>query len=126
METGPGLGNGVYSARALTASTRDARYRRRKGPDRICASHSLKPSRGWVPCHHRAFEAPCQNAEHWLSSTAKAVAVELFDTLLEAQVLAERWRMHYNTVRPHSSLDYRPPAPEATQPCPPASPSGHG
>lgn len=46
---------------------------------------------------------------------------ELFDTLLEAQVLVERWRRHYNTVRPHSSLDYRPPAPEAIQPCPPGS-----
>ena len=39
--------------------------------------------------------------------------VELFDTLLEARVLTERCRRHYNTVRPHSSLDYRPPAPEA-------------
>jgi hypothetical protein len=28
-------------------------------------------------------------------------------------VLAERWRVHYNTVRPHFSLGYRPPAPEA-------------
>ena len=39
--------------------------------------------------------------------------VELFDTLLEARVLTERWRRHYNGVRPHSSLGYRPPAPEA-------------
>jgi hypothetical protein len=31
----------------------------------------------------------------------------------ELRVLAERWRVHYNTVRPHSSLGYRPPAPEA-------------
>ena len=38
---------------------------------------------------------------------------ELFDTLLEAKVLVERWRTVYNTVRPHSSLDYLPPAPEA-------------
>ena len=30
----------------------------------------------------------------------------------ELRVLAERWRVHYNTVRPHSSLGYRPPAPE--------------
>ena len=28
----------------------------------------------------------------------------------------ERWRRDYNTIRPHSSLGYRPPAPEATQP----------
>jgi len=39
---------------------------------------------------------------------------EIFDTLLEAKVLAERWRRHYNTARPHSALGYRPPAPEAT------------
>jgi putative transposase len=38
---------------------------------------------------------------------------EAFDTLLEAKVLIERWRVRYNTVRPHSSLGYRPPAPEA-------------
>jgi transposase InsO family protein len=38
---------------------------------------------------------------------------EVFDTLLEAKVLIERWRVGYNTVRPHSSLGYRPPAPEA-------------
>ena len=38
---------------------------------------------------------------------------ELFDTLLEARVLIERWRTHYNTVRLHSSLGYKPPAPEA-------------
>ena len=31
----------------------------------------------------------------------------------ELRVLAERWRVHYNTVRPHSSLGYRPPAPAA-------------
>jgi transposase InsO family protein len=35
--------------------------------------------------------------------------VEIFDTLREAQVLVERWRKHYNTVRPHSALGYRPP-----------------
>jgi len=44
------------------------------------------------------------------------LARELFDTLLEAKVLVERWRRHYNTVRPHSALGYRPPAPEAILP----------
>lgn len=33
--------------------------------------------------------------------------------LREAKVLIERWREHYNRVRPHSSLGYRPPTPEA-------------
>jgi len=38
---------------------------------------------------------------------------EIFYTLLEAKVMIERWRQHYNRVRPHSSLGYRPPAPTA-------------
>jgi hypothetical protein len=37
---------------------------------------------------------------------------------LEAKVLIGRWRKAYNTVRPHSSLGYRPPAPESRRPCP--------
>ena len=37
------------------------------------------------------------------------LAREWFDTLLEAKVLIERWRRHFNTVRPHSSLEYVPP-----------------
>ena len=39
--------------------------------------------------------------------------LEIFDTVLEAKVLIERWRREYNQIRPHSSLGYRPPAPEA-------------
>jgi len=38
---------------------------------------------------------------------------EIFTTLTEAKVLIEKWRREYNEVRPHSSLGYRPPAPEA-------------
>jgi transposase InsO family protein len=38
---------------------------------------------------------------------------EIFETLLEAQVLIERWRVEYNTFRPHSSLGYKPPTPKA-------------
>jgi hypothetical protein len=41
---------------------------------------------------------------------------EIFYTLAEAKVLIEAWRRHYNTIRPHSSLGYRPPAPEAAAP----------
>lgn len=36
---------------------------------------------------------------------------EIFYSLKEAQVIIESWRNHYNTVRPHSALGYRPPAP---------------
>ena len=38
---------------------------------------------------------------------------EIFETQLEAKVLIERWRREYNTLRPHSALGYRPPAPES-------------
>jgi transposase InsO family protein len=38
---------------------------------------------------------------------------EVFYTLTEAKVLIEQWRREYNQVRPHSSLGYRPPTPEA-------------
>jgi putative transposase len=38
---------------------------------------------------------------------------EVFTTLTEAKVLIEQWRQEYNHIRPHSSLGYHPPAPEA-------------
>jgi putative transposase len=57
---------------------------------------------------------------------------EIFYSLREAQIIIESWRRHFNTVRPHASLGYRPPAPEVfvpafaawpaalTRPAPPA------
>jgi putative transposase len=57
---------------------------------------------------------------------------EVFYTLAEAQIVIESWRRHFNTVRPHGSLGYKPPAPEVfvpafaawpaalTRPAPPA------
>lgn len=41
---------------------------------------------------------------------------EIFYTLREAQVVIESWRRHFNTVRPHGSLKYKPPAPEVFVP----------
>jgi putative transposase len=43
---------------------------------------------------------------------------EIFYTLKEAQIITEGWRQEYNTFRPHSSLGYRPPAPEVVLPHP--------
>ncbi len=40
---------------------------------------------------------------------------EIFDNIFEARTLIERWRKEYNTVRPHSSLGYKPPAPVTRQ-----------
>jgi putative transposase len=41
---------------------------------------------------------------------------EIFYSLKEAQIIIEGWRRHYNAVRPHASLGYRPPAPEVFVP----------
>jgi hypothetical protein len=52
---------------------------------------------------------------------------EVFETLLEAKVLIEGWRVEYNTIRPHSSLGLpssspgRAPAREACFRCAPAA-----
>jgi putative transposase len=48
---------------------------------------------------------------------------EIFYSLKEAQVVIESWRRHYNAVRPHESLGYRPPAPEVFVPALTAWPS---
>ncbi|MCP4875122.1 MAG: transposase, partial [Gammaproteobacteria bacterium] len=40
---------------------------------------------------------------------------EIFDTLFEAKVLIERWRMGYNTFRTHSALGYLPPVSETVE-----------
>lgn len=45
---------------------------------------------------------------------------EIISSLREARVVIERWRKDYNTVRPHSALGYRPPAPAAINPKAPA------
>ena len=47
---------------------------------------------------------------------------EIFETLQEAKVLIEGWRQEYNTFRPHSSLGYKPPAPETIQAAPATPP----
>jgi len=41
---------------------------------------------------------------------------EIFYSLREAQIVIESWRRHYNTIRPHGSLGYKPPAPEVCVP----------
>ena len=43
----------------------------------------------------------------------KLLNCEIFYSLKEVQTLTERWRSEYNTIRPHSSLGYRPPVHEA-------------
>ncbi len=64
----------------------------------------IAPGSPWENGHCEAFDARFRN---------EILDTEIFFSLREAQILIERWRRHYNKVRPHSALGYRPPAPEA-------------
>jgi len=51
-----------------------------------------------------------------LLPNAELLDGEIFYSLAEARIVIESWRRHYNTVRPHGSLGYKPPAPEVFVP----------
>jgi putative transposase len=74
----------------------------------------IEPGSPWENGHVESFNGKLRD---------ELLDGEIFYTLYEAKVLIERWRQEYNTIRPHSSLSYRPPAPEATLWHPPASAS---
>ena len=69
-----------------------------------------------IPKHIRSDNGPefvAQAVRDWLSTLGdELLNREIFTTLQEAKVLTELWRREYNQVRPHSSLGYKPPAPE--------------
>jgi len=64
----------------------------------------IQPGSPWENGYCESFNGKLRN---------ELLSGELFYTLREAQVLIEQWRCHYNRVRPHRALGYRPPAPEA-------------
>ena len=67
----------------------------------------IEPGSPWENAYNESFNGKLRD-EH--------LNGEIFYTLKEAQVLIEQWRRHYNTIRPHSALGYRPPAPAAILP----------
>jgi putative transposase len=80
----------------------------RRWPERVgVKTLFIEPGSPWENGYIESFNGKLRD---------ELLNVEIFDTLLEAKVLIERWRWEYNTIRPHSSLGYRPPAPEAFQP----------
>ncbi len=134
--------------------------RKLKAPDVIDVLSDLFILRG-VPAHIRSDNGPefvAQSVQKWIAAVGAKTAYitpgspwengyiesfnarlrdellngEIFYSLREAQILIESWRRHYNGVRPHASLGYRPPAPEVfvpaltawpaalTRPAPPA------
>ena len=99
-----------------------------RGPPAFIRSDSAefvaRKVRGWIDAvgAKTAFIAPGSPWENGYCESFNArfrselLNGEVFYTLREAQILIERWRRHYNTVRPHSALGYRPPAPESIVP----------
>jgi len=64
----------------------------------------IEPGSPWENGYNESFNGKLRD---------ELLNVEIFYSLKEAQVLIEQWRRHYNEVRPHSSLGYKPPAPQA-------------
>ena len=67
----------------------------------------IEPGSPWENGYNESFNSKLRD---------EILNTEICSTLKEAKVLIERWRHHYNTIRPHSSLGYRPPAPETILP----------
>jgi len=67
----------------------------------------IEPGSPWENGYNESFNGKLRD---------ELLNMEIFYSLKEAQVLIEQWRRHYNEVRPHSSLGYRPPAPQAIVP----------
>ena len=69
----------------------------------------IEPGSPWENGYNESFNGKLRD---------EILNTEIFYSLKEAKVLIERWRHHYNTIRPHSSLDYQPPAPQTILPRP--------
>ena len=64
----------------------------------------IEPGSPWENGYNESFNGKLRD---------ELLNTEIFYNLKEAQILIEQWRIHYNEVRPHSSLGYKPPAPKA-------------
>ncbi|GGO16743.1 insertion element protein [Iodidimonas muriae] len=69
----------------------------------------IEPGSPWENGYNESFNSKLRD---------ELLNTEIFYSMKEATILVERWRRHYNTIRPHSSLGYKPPAPETILPHP--------
>ena len=72
----------------------------------------IEPGSPWENDYNESFNGRLRD---------ECLKTELFNHLMEAKIIIEAWRRHYNTIRPHTSLGYRPPAPETIQAADPTS-----
>ena len=74
----------------------------------------IEPGSPWENGYNESFNGKLRD---------EFLNLEVFTSVREMKVLVEEWRREYNQVRLHSSLGYRPPAPEAVEPAPLHAPS---
>ena len=67
----------------------------------------IEPGSPWENGYNESFNGKLRD---------ECLNMELFNHLREARIIIEHWRRQYNTIRPHSSLQYKPPAPETVRP----------
>ena len=72
-----------------------------------CATLYIEPGSPWENGYCESFNGRLRD---------ECLNGEIFYSLKEAQIVIESWRVEYNTLRPHSALGYRPPAPVAIRP----------
>ena len=70
-----------------------------------CLNTFFEPGSPWENGYNESFNGKLRD---------ELLNGELFYTLKEAKVLIEKWCLEHNIFRPHSSLNYRPPAPQAS------------
>ena len=63
-------------------------------------SASIAPGSPWPSAFVESFNDKLRD---------KLLMIKLFHSLLDAKVMAEDYRQHYNTYRHHASLGYRTP-----------------
>ncbi len=71
---------------------------------------------GFTPNLGKLSMAALRNVNGLASRRHTENSLQSLNLTMPAKVLIERWRQHYNPVRPPSSLGYRPPAPETVLP----------
>lgn len=76
----------------------------------VVGAKTIEKSSAWKNGYVESFNNKLRN---------ELLNIEILNSLRELQILIENWRRHHNTIRPHSALGYRPPAPEITVPAPP-------
>jgi putative transposase len=68
-----------------------------------CSTASIEPCSPWENGYLESFNGKFRD---------ELLNGEIFNTVIEARVITEQWRNHYNRIRPHNALGYRPLAPE--------------